>query len=120
MARALNPVEEGLVSRPEDYPHSSYRAYLDPNEAPPWLVTSVILDRFGPTGARERYREFVEQGIDDETRTFYLEASGDPVLGGESFRHRIGVRVERRELPTDLGLRLSRPIRGRVRSGDDR
>lgn len=60
----LNPVEAGLAARPEDWPHSSFRAYLDPVDAPPWLRTSAILGAFGSIGARHRYRRFVEAGID--------------------------------------------------------
>ncbi len=57
-----NPVEAGLVTRPEDWPHSSFRAYLNPAFAPSWLRTAAILGAFGSIGARQRYRSFVEEG----------------------------------------------------------
>lgn len=59
-----NPVEAGLAARPEDWPHSSFRAYLNPAGAPSWLRTAAILGRFGSIGARENYRRFVDGGID--------------------------------------------------------
>ncbi len=81
----LNPVEAGLVRRPEHWPHSSFRAYLDPLEAPRWLETSAVLGCFGMAGARGSYRRFVEIGVDPKTRAFYSRPRLRPVLGEEGF-----------------------------------
>lgn len=55
-----NPVEAGLVRRPEDWRWSSYRAYLDPLCAPPWLRSTSVLGWLGSIGVRQRYRRIVE------------------------------------------------------------
>ncbi len=55
-----NPVEAGLVGRPADWPWSSYRAYLDPADAPRWLRSDAVLGWLGSIGARQRYRRYVE------------------------------------------------------------
>jgi len=41
----LNPVEIGLVSRPEDYGASSYRVFLGEADSPWWLHTTETLER---------------------------------------------------------------------------
>ncbi len=77
----LNPVEAGLVSRPEQWPCSSYRAYLDPAWCPPWVTTARILGWFGSTGARRRYRLFVELWSERGTRGGDEELHRRRVLG---------------------------------------
>lgn len=59
----LNPVRAGLVSRSEDYPWSSYRAYL--REGPDELIdTREVLAMISPSAtARQRYQEFVRDGL---------------------------------------------------------
>lgn len=57
----LNPVEAQLVLHPEDWPWSSYRGYLDRLAAPPWLRSDAVLGWLGSIGARQRYRQEVEE-----------------------------------------------------------
>lgn len=101
----LNPVEAALARRAEDWPFSSYRGYLDPRLAPPWLETSVILGSFGSIGSRHAYRRFVEAGLDPGTRDFFGRPRLRPVLGDDAFRDEIRGRARslpdaaRRELP---------------------
>ncbi len=85
----LNPVEAGLARHPEEWQLSSYRAYLDPGFAQPWLRTGFVLECFGPIGARARYREYVESGLDPETRAFYAATRRRPVLGTTTYRDEI-------------------------------
>jgi putative transposase len=77
----LNPVVEGLVSSPAAYPYSSYRAYLGLEATPVWLRTETCLHLFGEAEARQPYRQFVENGLDDEIRDFYSKQRLDPILG---------------------------------------
>ncbi len=56
----LNPVEARLCPRPQDWRWSSYRGYLNPLDAPPWLRCDAVLGWLGSFGTRERYRRFVE------------------------------------------------------------
>jgi len=81
----LNPVRAGLVSRPEDWPWSSYRAmagmsalecgasqsapgsFCEASASPSKFVPAMdlLLEQFGPDRmmAQQRYREFVCAGI---------------------------------------------------------
>ncbi len=85
----LNPVSSGVTGRPEDWPHSSYRAYLALVDPPNWLRTSVILGFFGSIGARALHRGFVEEGVDPSTLSFYRTARRQPVLGAVSYRDEV-------------------------------
>lgn len=61
----LNPVRAGLVSRPGDYPYSSYRNYLSEKQEGEKLVdTDEVLKWFGKKfqTQRKRYQLFVEEG----------------------------------------------------------
>jgi REP element-mobilizing transposase RayT len=82
----LNPVLAGLAARPEDWPFSSYSAYVEPARTPPWLTTATILRHFGSVGARRRYRAFVEDGLDPGTRDRHGRARMPQVVGDERFR----------------------------------
>jgi REP element-mobilizing transposase RayT len=110
----LNPVEAGLAGRPEDWPHSSFRGYLDPAAAAPWLHTTSILSLFGSIGGRQRYRRFVEEGLDRGTRDFYGRSRLRPVLGDESFREEVRRRVG--DLPREVARELPELRRLEVRA----
>jgi REP element-mobilizing transposase RayT len=56
-----NPVEAGLVRRPGDWCWSSYRAYVDSLQAPPWLRSAAVIGCLGSIGGRQRYRRYVEK-----------------------------------------------------------
>jgi REP element-mobilizing transposase RayT len=89
----LNPVTAGVVTRPGHYRWSSYPAYRGDVTPPGWLHLQPTLGIFGPRDARRQYQTFVEQGLDEEIRTFYSKGRLSPVLGGEDFlralaRHR--------------------------------
>jgi REP element-mobilizing transposase RayT len=64
----LNPVDAGLVWCPEQWPYSSFRAYLGDLTAPRFILTGALLGRFGTIGARHRYRAYVYAGLDPGTR----------------------------------------------------
>ena len=61
----LNPVRARMVKRPDRWPWSSYRAMVGTQEAPKWLCIDALLAQFGRKRgrARQRYAEFVAQGI---------------------------------------------------------
>lgn len=84
-----NPLEAGVVERSEDYPWSSYRAYLGMEKAPSWLFTGAILSVVGRSRARQRYRSYVEEGVDEETAAFFGNSRQAPILGDESFVKRV-------------------------------
>lgn len=85
----LNPIAAGLVRRPEAWPHSSYRGYLDPFFTPEWLETSTILGWFGALGGRRRYRVFVEQGLEAVPRDFFGRRRGRALDEHAQFREEL-------------------------------
>jgi putative transposase len=96
----LNPVAAHLVVAAQDYPWSSYSAYLSRSEGPEWLHTRHVLTYFGPHDARRRYQCFVNQGVDEELEAFYTAASVGPVLGTQTFIDSLAVaRLDDPEIP---------------------
>jgi putative transposase len=60
----LNPVRANLVSHPQDWHWSSYRAHTGISKRPAWLASAMLLRAFAPTEPRgqKTYGEFVAQG----------------------------------------------------------
>ena len=82
-----NPVEAGMVEQLESYPWSSYSYYVKKKKAPHWLYTQEILEQLHvKTRMREKYRAYVELGIDEEIAKFYGKENQSPYLGSQSFR----------------------------------
>ncbi len=61
----LNPVRAGMVTRPEDDSWTSFPATAGDGPAPDWLAVDRVLMNFGGNSAiaRDRYRNFVHEGI---------------------------------------------------------
>lgn len=96
----LNPVTAGIVKTASPYRWSSYPAYTGLTNTPPWLTTSQTLGMIGQRNQRQRYKAFVEQGIDQETAKFYDQKKVFPILGTETFIERIMKRLPReKEIP---------------------
>jgi putative transposase len=85
----LNPTTARLVKKPEDYFWSSYSAYIGNRSKPNWLSCQETLNRFGTQNQPNKYREFVEQGMDEETELFYKKSRKIPIFGSESFQKSI-------------------------------
>jgi putative transposase len=83
----LNAVRARIAPRPEEYPWSSYRAYVGRCRAPTWLVREVILSTFGPDDetAQQRYRHFVEEVVGHERPSPFEKVVASTLLGSESF-----------------------------------
>jgi REP element-mobilizing transposase RayT len=82
-----NPIEAGLVDRLEDYPWSSYPYYVCKLTAPEWLYCEEIYDQLSvKSRRREKYRVFVEMGVDKEIAAFYGKGNQVPYLGSDAFR----------------------------------
>jgi putative transposase len=69
---ALNPVTAGIVTRPENWPWSSYRALIGLAPAPTFLDVQAALLIFGaePEAGRARLVEFVQDGLGEGVTTF--------------------------------------------------
>ncbi len=58
----LNPVKANLSPSAEAWTWSSARAYLGLTQRSDWLITRQMLEMFGPSEPRERYRAFMSDG----------------------------------------------------------
>jgi REP element-mobilizing transposase RayT len=87
----LNPYRAKMVKRPQDYGWGSYRYFLDPRGAPEWLDWRVVLDEMGRNRSRTRkaYRRFVEQGIQEKTRSPLEDVVANVLLGSAEWVERM-------------------------------
>jgi REP element-mobilizing transposase RayT len=84
-----NPVAAHLTQTPEDWPWSSFRATAGLATLPEWLHVNWILSQFGENsdGAGTRYREFVGNGITEDSPWNALV--GRVILGEDGFAKRL-------------------------------
>ena len=82
----LNPVRAGMAKRPEEYRHSSYKAYIDRRQID-CVKTEMILGMVSSTAGDgyQKYREFIESGIGVELENPLEKVYGGLILGGERF-----------------------------------
>lgn len=59
----LNPVKAGIVNFPEDYPWSSYRAYLHKEESP--LIDKHQILSYFPNSYFDNYESFIKSPVID-------------------------------------------------------
>jgi REP element-mobilizing transposase RayT len=82
-----NPIEAGLVDQLEGYPWSSYPYYVSKMSPPDWLYQDEIYDQLSlKSRHREKYRAFVEMGVDEQIAAFYGKGNQVPYLGSDAFR----------------------------------
>jgi REP-associated tyrosine transposase len=83
----LNPVNAGMVTRPEEYQWSSYRSYIGEKTHPAWLKTEFILGYFSKkaANARKKYRLFVEDMLGNEYESPLNGTIGSSLLGSSGF-----------------------------------
>lgn len=76
-----------MVKALESYPWSSYPIYVGAERAPDWLYFQEVYQQLpAKRRLREKYREFVEMGVDEEIADFYGKGNQKPYLGGDGFR----------------------------------
>jgi len=95
----LNPVRAKMVVKPEEYTHSSYGSYISAIKEE--IVTrDIILDMLTRSGARagERYKAYVESGLEEELQSPLTKVYGGMMLGGESFIRDVLSRLESEQL----------------------
>ena len=73
----LNPVEAGIVERPEEYMWSSHNAYFD-HAAFTWLEKDRVLSRFGKNrrDAMNHLAEFIDRKLEAESDTKEIRRAG--------------------------------------------
>lgn len=83
----LNPLQAKMVSDLEEYPWSSYPAYVGHAKPEGWLYRDEIYAQLGVKSRfKEKYKAFVELGVGEEIKQFYGKGNIMPYLGGEVFR----------------------------------
>jgi len=83
----LNPMKAGLIERLIEYNWSSYPFYTTRRKKPDWLYTKEIFGQLGTnTKVKEKYKAFVEMGVDEEIKKFYGKGNIMPYLGSDEFR----------------------------------
>ncbi|GAC18143.1 transposase [Paraglaciecola arctica] len=83
-----NPIETKvpLVEQLEDYPWSSYPAYVGKVKPINFLKRDTIYKMLGHKQHYKDYRKFVMQGIDEQTATFHRKGNMSAVFGDEAFK----------------------------------
>ena len=81
----LNPVRANMVARPEEYPHSSYSAYI--GESDGLVRTTDLLAMFSKDArvATQKYRIFVESALGEEQESPMKKVYGGMILGSVPF-----------------------------------
>ena len=80
------PLDLGVAKSLKSYRWSSFEAYTKAAKTPDWLRTKTVLSMFGQKQRRKRYRAYMKDGPDEETRAFYGAKHIAPVWGGAAFR----------------------------------
>ena len=109
----LNPVRAKMVIKPEDHQWSSYRSYIGHGATPAWLKTDFILGYVGrkASGAKHKYRRFVEDLLGREYESPLQATVASTVLGRSEFvrevseRH-LGEKRAERNMPAVKALAL--------------
>jgi putative transposase len=83
-----NPIEvrEAMVAKLEDYPWSSYPAYINGAVSPDWLNRERTYQMLGHKQRYRGYRRFVEKGVDEDIKRFYSKGNILSVLGNKEFK----------------------------------
>ena len=86
----LNPVRAGMVSAPQKWRWSSYRATGGITKKESYLATDWILGHFGKTKseARIKYRQFVKDGMAGKEAP-WEKLKGQIILGSDMFIERV-------------------------------
>jgi REP element-mobilizing transposase RayT len=86
----LNPVRAGIAQKPQDYAWSSYHGYYSGRKPLRWLNYERVLEEFGEGDeARERYCEFVEEGLEEKIAPPWKNATGGWIIGTPAFASKV-------------------------------
>ncbi len=83
-----NPIDmkRPLVETLEDYPWSSYPVYIGKTKAPVWLEQKAIYELLGHKQRYNGYKNFVKQGVDEQTAKFYQKGNLAAIIGNKEFK----------------------------------
>ena len=83
-----NPLEvkSKMVNQLEDYPWSSYPAYINKVKPQDWLHREKTYQMLGQKNRYKGYFDYVEKGIDEDIKRFYSKGNILSVLGDKEFK----------------------------------
>ncbi len=83
-----NPIDmkRPLVRHLEDYPWSSYPAYIGKAKSIHWLERETTYCMLGHKQHCKGYENYVMQGVDEETEQFYEKGSLGAIIGDKDFK----------------------------------
>jgi len=83
-----NPLEAKLVKELDHYAWSSYQYYVRSRAKPPeWLYQSDVYRQLGGKyRLKDKYKAYVELGVDEEIKQFFAKGNVIPYLGSDEFR----------------------------------
>ena len=98
----LNPVRAKMVSKPEEYPHSSYRSYIEGKEDQ-IVHKADLLGYFAGrrVKAQDAYRDFVESVLGMDLESPLNSVYGGGILGDEDFVNEVLANVEEDDLQSE-------------------
>ena len=98
----LNPVRAGMVKTPAAWPWSSFQAMTGHATSPAWLSTDGLLAQFAQrrASARCRYRQFVMEGIGQES--IWNDLHRQIFLGDDQFVKRM--QAHRDDVSLDVNI----------------
>lgn len=81
----LNPVRANMVERPEEYPHSSYAAYIAENDGLVSVTDLLSMFSKDKKQAKQKYRIFVESALSEKQESPMQKVYGGMILGSVPF-----------------------------------
>jgi REP element-mobilizing transposase RayT len=94
----LNPITAKIVNKAEKYAWSSYRHYLGVENEYPWLTTQTVLSMLVQRNKATAYREFVEAGLDAETRDFYAQGKLPIIFASQDTKVQLLKKIDKEKM----------------------
>ncbi len=94
----LNPVAANMIQLPEEYEWSSYPAVIGLTHKPKWLFCDETLSYFGNKNDHNTvtsYRDFVNEGVDEETSKLMSQKISQPIIGSSQFIKSLAKKVDK-------------------------
>jgi putative transposase len=110
----LNPVRAKIVERPEDYPYSSYRAYIGRGKDD-IVDRDVVLGMMAKDSRKaiKLYRDFVSGAIGDKIESPLKKVFGGIILGTEEFIKETLEKLREEDLRQKKGISHAREFKQR-------
>jgi len=104
-----NPIDmkRAIVADLEQYPWSSYLAYINQTKVKPWLYRDKTYEMLGNKHKYAGYKAFVELGTDEEILSIYNKGNVTSIIGDESFKKRLIKQKDKLKVNVELSQILS-------------